>query len=196
MIRLAIGPVHSFYHGAAQSRCGVDMIGERVTGIRKSGTMTSAVKKAGTPARVLWGALIVAVLHGTSARPSQPTDAGEILWNKAPSASDNASWRWAMAAPGMNIYVSYRYARREGSIVTAWIDREYYRNPAGIDKSIIELRQFDCARMATRWLSDAAVDNPRPNWQQESPGGLAERVTLEVCDKMNARVLKPEDARG
>jgi len=101
-----------------------------------------------------------------------------------------------MAAPGMNIYVSDRYSRRDGSIVTAWIDREYYRNAAGIDKSIIELRQFDCARAATRRLSDVSVNNTVSTWQQERPGSLVERVALDVCVKINAQVLKPEGARG
>jgi hypothetical protein len=87
----------------------------------------------------------------------------------------------------MNIYVSDQYSRREGSIVTAWIDREYYRNAAGIDKSIIELRQFDCARMATRRLSDVAVNNTVPIWQQELPGSLLEHVALDVCFKMDAK---------
>jgi hypothetical protein len=101
-----------------------------------------------------------------------------------------------MAAPGINIYVSDRYSRREGSIVTAWIDREYYRNPAGIDKSIVELRQFDCTQMATRRVSDVAADQAGFKWQQELPGSLVERVTLEVCQKMDAQVLKPQGARG
>jgi hypothetical protein len=158
--------------------------------------MTSTATKAGTPVRALWGALLAAILYGPSAQPSPPTDAGELLWKKAPSPNDDGAWRWAMAAPGMNIYVSYRYARREGSVVTAWIEREYYRNPAGIEKSIIELRQFDCARMATRWISDLAADTPRSTWQQEPPGSLSERVALEVCVKMNARTVTPADARG
>jgi hypothetical protein len=173
----------------------VDKAGDQVTGTRESGAMISSATRAGSPVRVLWGALIVAALYGSSAQPSQTTDASEMRW-KAPSPNDNAAWRWATAAPGMNIYVSYRYARREGSIVTAWIDREYYRNPAGIDKSIIELRQFDCARMTTRWLSDVAVGNPSATWQRESPGSPVERVAAEVCVKMNAQVLEPEDARG
>jgi len=61
----------------------------------------------------------------------------------------------------MNIYVSYRYAQREGAVVTAWIEREYFRNAAGIDKNIVELMRFDCTRAPTR-------------------------LALEVCGQMNA----------
>jgi hypothetical protein len=145
--------------------------------------------------RLLLGALSIAALCAASAQSAPPAHASVTRWDKAPSSDDSAAWRWVMAAPGMNIYVSYRDARREGSIVTAWIDREYYRNPAGIDKSIVELRQFDCARVATRRVSDVAVDNTGFSWQQELPSPV-ERVALEVCQKMNAQVPKPHGARG
>jgi hypothetical protein len=145
---------------------------------------------------VLLGALIVAALSAASTQRSPATDAGAASWTKAPSSNDSGAWRWAMAAPGMNIYVSYRYARREGTIITAWIDREYYRNPAGIGKSIIEIMQFDCARMATRRLSDVAVNNTVPRWQQQRPGSVFEHVAVEVCGTMNAKVLKPEGSGG
>src|ERR1700683_2031873 len=101
-------------------------------------------------------------------------------WPTRPPPDDSSAWRWAMAAPGMNIYVSYRYARREGSIVTAWIDREYYRNPAGIGKSIIELMQFDCARMATRRLMNVSLNDTATNWEQQPSGSVIERVAREV----------------
>jgi hypothetical protein len=139
--------------------------------------------------RVPLGALIVAALCAASTQRSPATDAGAMVWSKAPSSDDSGAWRWATAAPGMNIYVSYRYARREGSIVTAWIDRQYYRNPAGIGKSIVELMQFDCARMATRRLSKLAANNTAPAWQQQQPGSVVEHVALEVCGKMNAQLL-------
>jgi len=164
--------------------------------LRQRNLRAAAATRGRTTVGALWGALIVALLCATSAQPSPPTDASAILWDKAPSPNDKSAWRWAMAAPGMNIYVSDRYARREGSVVTAWIDREYYRNAAGIDKSIIELRQFDCARMATRRLSDVSVNNTVPTWQHELPGSLVEHVALDVCLKMDAQVLKPEGARG
>ena len=96
----------------------------------------------------------------------------------------------------MNIYVSYRYARREGSIVTAWIDREYYRNPAGIGKSIIELMQFDCARMATRRLMNVSLNDTATNWEQQPSGSVIERVAREVCVNMKAQVRKPGSAGG
>jgi len=146
--------------------------------------------------RLLLGALSVAALCAASAQSSPPAHARVMLSNKAPSSDDSDAWRWVMAAPGMNIYVSYRDARLEGPIVTAWINREYYRNPAGIDKSIVELRQFDCARMTTRRVSGVAVDNPGFTWQQELHGSLVERVALEVCHRMNAQALKPQGARG
>jgi hypothetical protein len=142
-----------------------------------------------TAMRVLLGALIVAALCAASTQRSPATDAGAMLSSTAPLPNDSGAWRWATAAPGMNIYVSYRYARRKGQIVTAWIDREYYRNPAGIGKSIIELMQFDCARMATRRLSKLAANNTAPAWQQQQPGSVVEHVALEVCGKMNAQLL-------
>ncbi len=119
-----------------------------------------------------------------------------MLSRNAPSPADSGAWRWAMAAPGMNIYVSYRYARREGPIVTAWVDREYYRNPAGIGKSIIEVMQFDCARMATRRLANVSVNNAVANWEQQPSGSVAQRLALEVCVKMSAKVVEPERAGG
>jgi hypothetical protein len=146
--------------------------------------------------RVLLGALSTAALCAASVQLVPPADAGAILWSKAPSPDDTSAWRWAVAAPGMNIYVSYRDARRSGSIVTAWIDREYYRNPAGIAKSIVELMQFDCARMATRRVSNVTVDSIVPPWQQELPGSVVGHVAVEVCVKMNAHVLNPEASSG
>ncbi len=138
--------------------------------------------------RALLGALSAAALCAASAQSAPPEDVGALPSHKAPSPNDSGAWRWAVAAPGMNIYVSYRDARRSGSIVTAWIDREYYRNAAGIDKSIVELMQFDCARMATRRLSYLPADITVSTWQQQ-PGSVVERVALEVCVKMNAVVV-------
>jgi hypothetical protein len=148
-----------------------------------------------TTVRAVLGALTVAVLCATSAQRSPATDANAMLWTSAPSADDSGAWRWAMAAPGMNIYVSYRYARREGSIVTAWVDREYYRNPAGIGKSIIELMQFDCERMATRRLTDVSA-NTMTNWEQQPSGSVVERVAREVCVNTNPQVRRPGNAGG
>jgi hypothetical protein len=129
-------------------------------------------------ARALLGALTAAALCAASAQRSPATDANAMRWTNAPSPDDSRAWRWATAAPGMNIYVSYQYARREGSIVTAWVDRAYYRNPAGIGKSIIELMQFDCART------------------HEPSGSLVERVGREVCAAMSAPVPRPGNAGG
>jgi hypothetical protein len=146
--------------------------------------------------RALLGALTVAALCAASAQRSPATDANAMLWTHAPSPDDSGAWRWAMAAPGMNIYVSYRYARREGSIVTAWIDREYYRNPAGIGKSIIELMQFDCARMATRRFTGVSANNAVTNWEQRPSGSVLERLAREVCVNTNAQVRRPGSAGG
>jgi hypothetical protein len=153
-------------------------------------------RQGGTTARLLLGALSIAALCAASAQSSPAAHASVILSNKAPSPDDSDAWRWVMAAPGMNIYVSYRNARLEGSIVTAWIDREYYRNPAGIDKSIVELRQFDCARMATRRVSYLPDNSTVSAWQQLMPGSVVEHLALEACTRMNARVLKPEASGG
>jgi hypothetical protein len=106
------------------------------------------------------------------------------------------AWEWATAAPGANIYFSYRYARREGSIATVWIDSEYYRNLAGLDKSLIELMQFDCDRRTARPLSRPADSDAAFNgnhaatidlsfaWQRARSGSVGERVAAAVCGRM------------
>jgi hypothetical protein len=83
-----------------------------------------------------------------------------------------------MAAPGLNIYVYYRSARRQGATVSAWIDREYYSNSAGIRKSIIERRQFDCGAA----------------WGRDQPVSVGQTLTIAVCGRMIPQLAKSNGA--
>jgi hypothetical protein len=154
--------------------------------------------------RLLLVALTLAALCAASAPSGPPAAAAKTAWTIPPALSAGGDWEWASAAPGANIYVSYRYGRREGSIATVWIDREYYRNLANLDKSFIELIQFDCDQMTARPLSTPAdgdamlkgahavtIDNSYP-WEPVRSGTVGERVAGAVCGRMIPRTAKPD----
>jgi hypothetical protein len=155
--------------------------------------------------RVLIVAVIFSVLCGASAPSGPHTDAGMVSRTKAPQLGAGGAWEWAAAAPGANIYVSYHYAPRAGSIATVWVDREYFRNLAGLNKSFIELMQFDCDRMAARPLSTPADSDALSRgdhavtvdlsfaWEQVRSGTVSERVATAVCGRKSPQSAKPRD---
>jgi hypothetical protein len=121
--------------------------------------------------------MIVIALCGGSA-PVGPIDSGSVDRTRPPSLQAHSSWEWAMAAPGLNIYVYYRSARREGTTVSAWIDREYYSNSAGIHKSIIERRQFACGAA----------------WGRDPHVSVGQSLTIAVCGRMIPQLAKSNGA--
>jgi hypothetical protein len=116
-------------------------------------------------------------------------------WNTdAAPAADARAWQWVAAAPGVNIYVAPRGARDGDQLVSAWVKRELYRNLAGIDKSFIELRQFDCPRDMSRTQPDHAHQHATVSdgsWTIARPGTPDERVLLTVCGQLKPRSARP-----
>lgn len=113
--------------------------------------------------------------------------------NAPPARAARDSWHWVAAAPGTNIYIAYPEARRDGSLVSAWVDREFSSNLASVNASRIELRQFDCARRMSRRSSSVdehhtlmgrdhvTVSSSVSSWTIAHSGTPEERVLLVVC---------------
>jgi hypothetical protein len=70
-----------------------------------------------------------------------------------PPAADSRAWSWAAAAPGLNIYVAYQGAPHASGVRSAWVDRRYFSNLAGVNADVIELRRFDCRQVPDRALT-------------------------------------------
>lgn len=111
-----------------------------------------------------------------------------------PALSAGESWRWAAAAPGVNIYVADAgRGARDAAHVSAWVRREFFRNPAGIDANLIEVREFDCLRNRSRRLARASengtgyegddwVVSPAVSaWMSVPAASTAEQVLRLVC---------------
>jgi hypothetical protein len=113
--------------------------------------------------------------------------------NAPPARAARASWQWVTAAPGTNIYIAYPETRHDGSLVSAWVDREFSRNLASVSAGRIELRQFDCARRMSRRSSSVdehhtltgrdrvTVSSSVSGWTTVQSGTPEERVLLAVC---------------
>jgi hypothetical protein len=108
------------------------------------------------------------------------------LRRDTPPGAGDPSWQWAGAAPGMNVYFAVR--SEANTEVVAWVDQRYFKNPAGIDKDIVELRQFDCRRHASRRLSEGSNRDPKPDsardtarWASPRDGSPAAQVLASLC---------------
>ncbi len=65
----------------------------------------------------------------------------------------------------MNIYVAHRGAPEPG-VQSAWVDRRYFSNLAGVNADVVELRQFDCRQGRTqRWSERVTADAGTANQQ-------------------------------
>ena len=116
-----------------------------------------------------------------------------------PSVQASGVWHWATAAPSMNIYVADAGKSGDGRFVFAWVNRRYFSNVAGIDKSLIEAMQFDCLRRMSRRSSASefrAVNDYPPTtsadalsgWTISAAGTTDERILLVACAQTDARL--------
>jgi hypothetical protein len=101
-----------------------------------------------------------------------------------PPAVDSRAWTWVAAAPGMNIYVAYRGAPREPGVRSAWVDRRYFSNLAGVNADVIELRRFDCRDGTSRRLGGRAEDGSWPPERELTP---SQQVLQTVCERASAQ---------
>jgi hypothetical protein len=99
---------------------------------------------------------------------------------ETPPALDSRAWAWAAAAPGVNIYVAYRGRPRESGVQSAWVDRRYFSNLAGVNADVIDLWRFDCRHDRSRPWS-ARDDEVRDGAWGLEPGSSA------VSDRVAAR---------
>lgn len=116
-----------------------------------------------------------------------------------PSIQTDSVWHWAAVAPSMNIYLADAGKSYEGRFVFAWVNRRYFSNVAGIDKSLIEAMQFDCLRRMSRRSSASefrAVNDYPPTtsadalsgWTISAAGTTDERILLVACAQTDARL--------
>jgi hypothetical protein len=128
----------------------------------------------------------------TSGPDIEAAIAGPSLAPPAVSAGD--AWRWAAAAPGLNIYIAnYGRRPREEARVSVWVRREFFRNPAGIDANLIEAREFDCLHERSRRLARASEDGSADGddrwgvsaavsaWMPVTAGSTGDAVLHMVC---------------
>lgn len=101
---------------------------------------------------------------------------------EAPPVNSSA-WSWAAAGPGVNIYVAYRGASRPLGMQSAWVDRRYFSNLAGVNADVIEVRQLDCRHARGDRRSEPANDGssrlaPASGARAET---LNQRILEMVC---------------
>ena len=138
-------------------------------------------------------ALAVALGHPHSGDETHP-----------PSPGNHAAWQWAAAEAGANIYVYPVGSTQTGSLASAWVDREFSSGLASVGVSVMQLRQFDCERRASRQLgsarpyrdfsgSDPERTTTTPSgWRQVTPGTVTEQVLSAACSRPGVRVPDAE----
>jgi hypothetical protein len=109
----------------------------------------------------------------------------------APPPSTDASWRWAGASPGMNVYYAYR-SRSDNGVVSVWVDRRLFSNPAGINKDLFDTWDVDCRQRRVRPEPgrDARAMpamTPGSSWRSPPSGASGERVLRSVCADTDSR---------
>lgn len=138
-------------------------------------------------------------LRGIS--PLCPSDA-------PPSLEASDPWRWAAAAPGVNIYVAHHGGPQQNEVrVSAWVRLEFFRNAAGIDTNQVELWQFDCLEGKSRRLLRATeyrmpsggerwmVSREVSDWRMKTSRTPARRVMRMVCElAASARQIEGREA--
>jgi hypothetical protein len=107
----------------------------------------------------------------------------------APPPTRDASWRWAAAAPGMNVYYADRLPS-SGGVVSVWIDRRLFSNPSGIRKDLVEPWDFDCRQQRTRQQANydgTAPTRAQRTWSTPRAGSALDRLMDSVCADVDAR---------
>jgi len=122
-------------------------------------------------------AIYTAVTHGTA----------------APPPSTDGRWRWVGASPGMNIYYAYR-ARSPDGVVSVWVDRRHFSNPAGIDKDLFDIWDVDCHHRRMRPGPGPGVTavmslTAESAWSTPRSGMPHERLLRSVCADVDTREL-------
>jgi hypothetical protein len=112
-----------------------------------------------------------------------------------PDPDDAKAWVWVGTSPGMSIYLSPRGSPSHEALVSGWVERRFARTSSSIDKSLIELRDFDCLRGLSRRTS--GVNRYRDmdgreqvttfkigsEWVAARHGSLDERILLAACNR-------------
>ena len=156
-----------------------------------------------TMSRAVIGAISVAVLCLVLLRIASADLIGLLRARDAPPSVDAPDkWRWAAAAPGMNIYLADSRTTADGRFAIAWANKRYFKNASGIDKSLIELMQFDCVRSSIRRSSAlrgvraslsrrfSVIADAKPDWTVVDPGTVDEQVLLIACGRIESRSLR------
>jgi hypothetical protein len=110
-----------------------------------------------------------------------------------PDTSADGQWRWTAAMAGGDVYIGYRVMRQDGGYVSAWIDRRFSDNQAGIKQDVLELRQFNCSAGMVRRLFVARqfrgldgrmqrqVMQARSAWSGASDSSSRGKLLTAVC---------------
>ena len=108
----------------------------------------------------------------------------------APPDPDNPlAWVWAAGEAGANIYVSPRSPQGDDAPASAWIERRFERTPATIQKSLFELRDYDCVRRATRLVSRVSRYRDLNGQEQVTAAPALSPWTVVRPTSVDARIL-------
>jgi hypothetical protein len=111
-----------------------------------------------------------------------------------PDPDDAKAWVWVGTSPGMNVYLSPRGSPSHHTLVSGWVERRFDRTSASIDKSLIELRDFDCLRGLSRRTSgvnryrdmdgreQVTTFKISSDWAAARRGSIDELVLLAACN--------------
>jgi hypothetical protein len=131
-------------------------------------------------ARVAIGVLTLAVGAAALALSNARSCAAHISARQSAPSLTNAAWRWAAAAPGMNIYIADSGMPAAARLTSVWVDRRYLGSAAGIDKNLIELRELDCVRKLTRRKSPVTGE-PLSEWTELASDVADLQVLASAC---------------
>jgi len=140
-------------------------------------------------------ALSVAVVHAADS-----TSPDAEAWAKALLPMEGDGWEPLASSASAFVYLSYRDARRQGSIASAWMRKEYVQAHAWMgyfpSRSIVSRIEVDCTRHTMRDIASTgyAGNNlsgesrswtaDRPTlWSPAEPGTVADRTVRELCER-------------
>jgi hypothetical protein len=106
----------------------------------------------------------------------------------APPPATSSAWHWASAQPGMNIYYAYR-ASADKDVISVWVDRRLFSNPAGINKDLLEAWNLDCRGARIRSVPEPTAKSASSavvgsDWSTPRPGTARERLLRSACSEL------------
>jgi hypothetical protein len=128
----------------------------------------------------------------------------------SPMAGDG--WEPLASSASAFVYLSYRDARRQGDIATAWMRKEYGQAHAWMgyfpSRSIVSRIEVDCSRhmmrdVASTGYSANNLSGESKSWTADRPtlwspaeaGTVADRAVRDICERTKAHRVTPPPQR-